>query len=211
MDLHIRTTIRKDYSFIETAALRIGNDVLEVSGWGEYILNGVESADLPYQLDGGYRVEHVEDVMKPNVHFFYVHLDQNKTILIQTFKDLVSVKLDAATAKHFGESAGLMGQFGSGAMLARDGETVVEDPIVFGQEWQVSDTDAKLFQDARFPQFPAQCAMPPTSTRQARRLGESLARQAAQQACSKWGDRAELCVMDVLATGEIALADAGVF
>ena len=46
LDLHIRTTIRYDYSYIESAAIQIGNDVLEVSSFGSYALNGVKGLDF---------------------------------------------------------------------------------------------------------------------------------------------------------------------
>ena len=46
LDIHIRTKIRYGYSYIELAALKIGNDILEVSSWGEYSVNGVGKADM---------------------------------------------------------------------------------------------------------------------------------------------------------------------
>ena len=44
--VHVRTRIRFEYSFIESAAVQIGDDVLEVSSFGSYAVNGVESAYL---------------------------------------------------------------------------------------------------------------------------------------------------------------------
>ena len=39
--IHIRTKERYGYSYIETAAVRIGEDTLEVSSYGFYMVNGV--------------------------------------------------------------------------------------------------------------------------------------------------------------------------
>jgi hypothetical protein len=46
LDLHIRTTARRDLSYISSAALRIGPDVLEVESKGVSFLNGVAGADF---------------------------------------------------------------------------------------------------------------------------------------------------------------------
>ena len=68
---------------------------------------------------------------------------------------MVRVNFRGATASFFGNSLGMMGSFEIGEMLARDGETVLDDPNAFGHEWQVLDTEPQLFQDKnRFPQFP---------------------------------------------------------
>ena len=39
----------------------------------------------------------------------------------------------------------MMGRFETGEMIGRDGSTVFEDANAFGQEWQVLDTEPKLF------------------------------------------------------------------
>lgn len=47
LDVHIRTKIRYDYSYIESAAIQVGSDfLLEVSGFGQHFLNGVYAGDL---------------------------------------------------------------------------------------------------------------------------------------------------------------------
>jgi hypothetical protein len=71
-------------------------------------------------------------------HLFQVDLggDTFDRLVISTFKDIVSVEIDRADSADFGNSVGLMGQFGTGKGLARDGVTVLDDPNLFGQEWQ---------------------------------------------------------------------------
>jgi hypothetical protein len=46
-------------------------------------------------------------------------------------------------------------------MLARDGETVLDDPNTFGREWQVRGTEPKLFRTVRLPQYPQVCTLIP--------------------------------------------------
>ena len=44
-----------------------------------------------------------------------------------------------------------MGEFGTGKLLGRDGETVIEDPNALAVEWQVRDTEEMVFQTAGSP------------------------------------------------------------
>ena len=36
MEIQVRTKPRYQYSYIEAAAIKLGNDILEVGPWGEY-------------------------------------------------------------------------------------------------------------------------------------------------------------------------------
>ena len=66
-------------------------------------------------------------------------------IVISTFKDFVNVKVDALGYWDLRGSLGLLGNFPSGRMLARDVTTALVDPNDFGQEWQRLETDPSLF------------------------------------------------------------------
>lgn len=208
LTIHIRTTIRDDFSFIEAAAVKIGQDILEVSGFGDYLLNGVGTADLPATI-GGFDIDY--EMINKKKHRFDIEYAPGKTIRIKTVKDLVNVQLINATATAFGDSVGLMGKFGSGKLVARDGHTNLDhDYNDFGMEWQVQHDELKLFDDAdRFPQSPTMCLMPePKAT--SRRLGEGISRADAEQACTHWGPKAmHLCVSDVLAMNDLEAAEAG--
>jgi hypothetical protein len=46
LSIHIRTKIRYEFSFVQSAAIQVGEDILEVAGFGEYDYNDDESADL---------------------------------------------------------------------------------------------------------------------------------------------------------------------
>ncbi|CAB9522303.1 unknown protein [Seminavis robusta] len=213
MRVHVRTKARNDYSYIETAALSIGDDVLEVSSWGDFALNDVDHALLIHHGDkkgvstlSGYPIYHRQPFAKH--HIFDVVLDPNENITISTFKDLVSVRISGGAAKHFGSSQGMMGSF-DGVMLARDGSTVMSNPNAFGQEWQVHDDEPQLF--VRAPHYPGKCIFPSQRGKKTEVgracLRKTLAKSAAEDACSHLsGEKKDACVFDVLATGDADIA-----
>ena len=94
-------------------------------------------------------------------------------------------------------------------MLARDGTTELSDPNEFGQEWQVRTHEPRLFQNSeRYPQYPQKCVLPDLRAA-GRRLGHSLALEAAEEACAHWTKNKNECIFDVMATGDLELAHAG--
>jgi hypothetical protein len=212
LDVHIRTKMRRDMSYISSAVLRIRTDVLEVESQGIYYINGVAGAVLPSEF-GGFEFLHTQPTDKQ--HVFEVHLGGKERIKVKTYKDFVSVLFEQAELKHFGKSVGLMGAFGTGHMIGRDGKTVIDDANAFGQEWQVLDTEPSLFQTVRFPQHPTVCTMPtPVQASQLRRrLSEESegAELAAEKACEHWGEGKDDCVFDVLTTGDLDMAVAGTY
>jgi hypothetical protein len=212
LDVHIRTKMRRDMSYISSAVLRIRTDVLEVESQGIYYVNGVAGAVLPSEF-GGFEFLHTQPTDKQ--HVFEVHLGGKERIKVKTYKDFVSVLFEQAELKHFGKSVGLMGAFGTGHMIGRDGKTVIDDANAFGQEWQVLDTEPSLFQTVRFPQHPTVCTMPtPVQASQLRRrLSEESegAELAAEKACEHWGEGKDDCVFDVLTTGDLDMAVAGTY
>jgi hypothetical protein len=132
LDVQIRTQIRRGMSFISSAALRIGTDVLEVSSQGVYYLNDVAGANVPAEFSG-FPFTHTQPTDKQ--HVFDVHLGGRERIKIKTFKDFVSVLIEQGQSKYFGDCVGLMGDFEMGQMIARDGETVLDNVNEYGQEW----------------------------------------------------------------------------
>jgi len=95
-------------------------------------------------------------------------------------------------------------------MLGRNG-TLHADPIAFATEWQVLQDEPKLFMINRYPQHPMECVMPDPKKMKGRRLGESIAIEAAEKACDHWGDQKDQCVYDVIAANDLELAEAGAF
>ena len=234
LSIHVRTKIRRQYSFIESAVVKLGNDILEVSSFGQYIYNGISNGhhhhddndDNDHLLTvGGFPVTYSQPSDKE--HLFQIHIndDDDETISFKTFKDMVSVSITNANPERYRHSLGMMGGFDQhGAMVARDGTTILTDPIAMAAEWQVrggddndNDSEPMLFQSIQGPQYPTQCTMPDTETQEyrrgRRRLGESHAREAAEKACAHWAeaDSRDACVFDVLATGDLDAASAGAF
>jgi hypothetical protein len=210
LDVHIRTKMRRDMSYISAAVLRMGVHTLEVQSEGVYYLNGVANAALPDEF-AGFAFSHTQPTDKQ--HVFEVYLGGRERVKLKTYKDFVSVLIEQGQSKHFGDSVGLMGDFGQGRMLARDGNTVLDDPNAFGQEWQVLESERSLFKTLRFPQHPQKCTMPtPKQASQLRRRlleTSSVDELAAEKACAHWGEGKDDCVFDVLTTGDLEMAVAG--
>jgi len=211
LDVHIRTKMRRDMSYISGAVLRIGSDVLEVESQGVYYFNGVANAELPSEFSG-FKFTHTQPTDKK--HAFEIYLGGRERLWVKSYKDFVSVLIEQGQHSNFADSVGLMGDFQYGVQLSRDGKSVMTDANAFGQEWQVLDTEETLFQTARFPQFPQKCTMPTPKATSAlrRRLADSSADQlAAEEACAHWGAGKDDCIFDVLATGDLEMADAGTY
>jgi hypothetical protein len=212
LDVHIRTKMRRDMSYISGATVRLGADLLEVGSKGIYYFNGVAGADLPREF-GGFEFLHTQPTDKQ--HVFEVHFGNRERMKVKTYKDFVSVLFEQAGPKHFGKSVGLMGDFGMGHMLSRDGKSIIDDANDFGQEWQVLNSEPKLFHTMRFPQHPQVCTMPTpaqATSQLRRRLSESSVDElAAEKACEHWGEGKDDCVFDVLTTGDLDMAVAGTY
>ena len=206
LDINIRTTVRYDYSYIESVVLKFGHDTLEVASFGNYFLNGIAVASMPAFV-GGYPVAHSTPSSKIDV--FEIQINDSESIIMKSFKDMVSVKIMDANKERFRGCLGMMGN-PEGKMIARDGITVIEDPNEFASQWQIRDNEPMLFNVVKGPQYPEQCKLPDTAKKQGRRLGESIARETAERACANAENKAA-CIHDVMATGDVDLAAAGAF
>jgi hypothetical protein len=217
LELDARTTVRYDYSFVESAALRIGEDTLEVTSHGIHSLNDIDGVFFADGNEGatigGYPIYYTRANEK--THNFDVVLGSHENITFTVYKDIVSVTAGGSHARSFFEgSKGLMGSM-DGTLLGRDGVTEFDmsDADAFGQEWQVRDTEPMIFRTAREPQYPSKCVLPSTTAKESRRLGErSVTRTAAEMACARFdGAVFEACVYDVLAFEDLGYAESGVY
>ena len=218
LDIHVRTTIRYDYSYIEAAAIKIGQDILEVGSFGSYSFNGVDDALKPNgmaaPLLSGYPVYHNQ--ISENKHHFDIVVALNKNITLSVFKDWVGVHIRGEDEKSFGEVSGLLGSF-YGELKGRDGKDLSKDINALGQEWQVRDDEPMLFRTSREPQYPAKCFLPDeTAARVAaaerRRLGQSVEIGEAEQACAHFtGSAFKFCVHDVMVSGDLEVASGVAF
>merc|ERR1712139_30050 len=215
-EAQIRTTIRDDWSFISSIAVKIGQDVFEVQSGGVHLLNGVEDANLKASTLGGYEVKkHGGKKDNGTVKARYlINMREQGVLEVKVYNEFVSVLIRQVLAEDFQDSVGLMGTFEQGELVGRDLSTVFEDVNEFGFEWQVRDTDSMLFQESRFPQFPAKCTMPAIPSSDHRRLSEvaggagMIPQAEAEKACAHLPveDR-DACVYDVLTTGDLEMAE----
>ena len=107
LDIDVRTTTRLDYSYIESAVVRIGNDTLEVGSHGNYFLNGVFAANRPDGTISGFPISY--SCPSDYIHIFEIQLGDGENIVIKVFKDMVGVKLNQIDAGRFHGSVGLLG------------------------------------------------------------------------------------------------------
>jgi Lamin Tail Domain len=210
MDIHIRTRIRQGFSYIQNVALRIGDSIFEVTSdhLRTYYLNGEAGAPMPSSIEG---FDIVHDVKDLRVHSFRVHLGGEEVIEIKAWKVFLTVTIHHGSREHFYHSTGMMGSYRAGKNIGRDGHTVFTDPLEYGFEWQVRDTDQTLFHDIQIPQYPQKCVMPKAMevSAQGRRLGEQISEDKAKSVCSHVGaEDFDFCVFDVMATSDVDMAKA---
>jgi hypothetical protein len=95
-------------------------------------------------------------------------------------------------------------------MMARDGKTAIEDGDVMGAEWQVNDSDPRLFSVVDGPQYPAKCIMPEKITadqRHLRAMTKKVSEDEAKKACAGVSTgKMQNCVADVFGADNIDMA-----
>ena len=216
MSIHLRTTMRGEFSYVDVAALQIGSDVLELgSHKGQFLLNGKLADPAKDNMIAGFSISYSQD---PTKKMPYVTLDvdlgEGEIIRFRQLRNIVSVYILGPKRDDFEAGVGLVGSFSTGGMLARDGQTTMDDPNAFGQEWQVRDTEPQLFQEIRAPQYPQQCIMPSVSVQDSRRrrLEAGITDEEAQSACAGLSEDAyNDCMYDVIMSGDVSMATAYVF
>jgi hypothetical protein len=237
IDVHIRTTRvdnpHMSYSYISGTAVKIGTDILEVQDDGSIIVNGEEDeflledeAETAGTTFAGYPITKTMKGTKRNIFVYDLALDVDggdKSIEIRVNLKTGMIFVDVSGS--FPEdTVGLLGSPHHDALLARDGKTdLTGDWNTFGEEWQVQSDEPKLFQDKnRVPQHPAGCIYESqqvkSNLRHRRRLmvdsagtgsdEEATAVEAAEKACVRaTGEKKQFCIDDVMATGDLELAE----
>jgi len=206
MDIHIRTTKTRQWSFVSAVAVRIGEDILEVRGGANmnYWTNGVKGAEItdsaafPKSIFGYTSSFSKLDATQKELR---VDLGEGSQLVITTWNAYVKVGVEGSNSKDFGTSVGLMGSYPHGERVGRDGVSIKETPVEFGQEWQVLPSENVLFHTKEGPQAPTKCEIP-SAEELRRRLGEiSISVEDAELACSRVNpEDFDLCVFDVMAT-----------
>jgi hypothetical protein len=220
MDIHVRSTRMGVWSYISSAAIRIGDDILEIAGGqGEkkFWINGALGENIEIN-DSGHGTKLTSTLSGYPIIFrqlnkkqreFVVELGKGDKIVFTTWNAFVGVHFKKPNEEHFQKSVGLMGSFPEGLKLARDNTSVIDELDVFGQEWQVLASEPKLFHNIEGPQHPIGCEIPRYSEMR-RRLGESTTTiEEARKACANLNvDVMDLCVFDVMATGDESIVGA---
>lgn len=221
LNVQIRTKLVRYWSYIKSAAILIGGDILEVQGSG-----GIDPAVSNYWINfefqgdsntiGGFPLTQFDDKFPGHPkRRFEIDLSfkyPGQKIVISTFKEFVKVDFVNPSADAFGNTVGMLGNFKSGKTLSRDQATIIDDYTEYGTEWQVLPADHMLFHDLSKPQFPDPCVLPedPRGDRR-RRLAEStISMEEAESACNGFKDPLDVkdCVYDILATQDLDMVGA---
>jgi len=202
--LHARTTIRKYHSAIRNLAFRIGDDVFEVAGKDEFYLNGNFSNNYPSSF-AGFPIKGLNDTHRNHQvgKTFSIDFFEYGHMVIDIYRKFIYITV-YGTARGFKGAVGLMGSWGKPGMVGRNNKTILNNTKIFAEEWQVLNTEPMIFHEARPPQYPQPCKMAPSNVR---RIEDVKAQRMAHKACSRFsGDSFDMCVMDVLQTGDVNMA-----
>merc|ERR1712176_640965 len=220
MDIYIRSKKTKQWSYISTAVIRIGVETFEVSGRKDgdtYWVNGIEGDgngdDLMWDEQtniAGYPITFKR--VHSSQRQYTIHIGKNnEKVVFKTWKDFVRVDVNNPLDEDFTGSLGLMGSYPDGKNVGRsDPSSLIKDKNIFGQEWQVQFSDPQLFHSIEGPQSPTRCELPSKSALRRRLSKSEISREDAEKSCSHINNAEEhdLCIFDVLATNDIAMADA---
>ena len=211
----MRTTIRSFYSYIESGAIRVGDDVVEIER-DQLFLNGEKHTIKDLPLTFGEKFEYNISLIKDEEdrRIFRIFLSQRSKIIFHYYKHFGFIKV-TGDARDLADSVGLLGDFPLGNMYARDG-SLMSNFEEFAFEWQVNPIkdDPTLFRENRAPQLPNEKCRMPNESRPARARALRAQKkdvEAATRACADAGQEGknfDLCVDDIIFTGEVGLAEA---
>ena len=201
------------YSFyltvhFEAGVVRLGDLTLEMEKKQFYVNGEIKTYDeLPFTL-GDYTIYQFLNTPKKQVYI--ADLD-GLEIKFSFYKNMLSLTTDGH--KYLEDAVGILGQYPTGKMIGRDGQEMSTfEELAF--EWQVQPAvDVKLFHNDRSPQLPYEKCRMPTAPRPSRKLlrTDRDLFQKALEACAskKHNDNDfELCIGDVVATGDVGMAEA---
>jgi hypothetical protein len=204
LDVHVRTTMVDDWSLISHAAIRIGNDVIEIVNDRTHIFNGVKDIELPVSVAGKFllsKVSSMLDIGSESEHVDEYTIDLGKgKIKVTNYKKMLTVNVEA----YLPGTEGMLGVQGTKGMISRDG-SVLDNANTMGTQWQVRDTEAMLFNEIRAPQYPQACKLPSVDSRRLRQTAVSVTE--ADSACENVIESLRrFCTEDVLRSGDVTMA-----
>ncbi|CAJ1961335.1 unnamed protein product [Cylindrotheca closterium] len=219
IEVQIRTKLVRHWSYIKNAAIRIGEDVLEVEGSADpsskfqYWYNFESRAKVDTFAGFPLTIKHrAGSNYTAGLEIDLSSMFPGEKIVVATWKEFVRVDFKNPTEASFGKSVGLLGDFHTGETLARDGITVHNDFWTYGNEWQVLPNEFMLFHVVEQPQFPKKCIEPedPQGERRRRLEESSVTEEQAEAACASIPDELDRkdCVYDIIATQDMDIVGA---
>lgn len=214
----MRNVIRKNsYSFIEKIAILLGDHVLEIDPKHSLVDNVLLQDDTTFPLDVGLfendHQTHPVTIHKLGKKEYKIEWGTGSHIDIKAKGIFMNVQVNG-NEDDFADAVGLMGEYGTGQMLDHQGNPMT-NMTAYGMEWQVKPDlgDPKLFSVDLAPQWPEPCHLPQDYNnnngaaveRRNLRSDQALTTKA-EQACQGAKDF-DICVNDVLLTGEFGLAE----
>ena len=207
----------------------IGKNVLEVRRDGSLLVNGKRHVNIDASLPTEFATYPFAKNMigkKKKITQYVLNLtDTNNkpmevTIHANPKTKMLFVKIDG----DFRDGIGLLGNpLAGNRLLGRDSVTdMSNDWNKYGEEWQVRETDQKLFQEHRAPQYPDVCIYnvsddvlsKKTHNLRRRLLHDSeyndsmVTRKAANAVCKDFvGVNKDNCVYDVMVMGDLEVAE----
>ena len=122
MDIHIRTKQLKQFFYVSSSVLRIGDDTLEVMGdlkKNLYWINQKATENVDNGIVGfisGYSI-HSKQINSKQYEFI-VDIGNKLLVIMKTFKNFVRVNIKSGKEENFRASLGLLGSNGSGKIIA---------------------------------------------------------------------------------------------
>ena len=209
-ELHVRTTIVTSFSYIHAIAVRVGDDIFELVTDG-FFINGQKHKFKELPLSFGEKLACTASLLEKKGHHTNLKIDLGgkSSIKLSAYREFLNYEIDG-DPEDFWDSVGLTGEYATGDMYSRDGRLMMDfEENCF--EWQVNAEDPKLFHDTRPPQLPNERCRMPTEAHSARRFlraADSILAKEAQTACAHHEEHDfELCVADVISTGDVGIAE----
>ncbi|CAJ1935368.1 unnamed protein product [Cylindrotheca closterium] len=214
LHVHIRTKIVGYWSYIQSIAIQIGNDILEIEGstiadeQAHYWINYEYQGDL--DNFAGFSV--TQSAPSAYKRHYTIDLNPNSSIVVQVYKEFVRLQFNGDESV-FGNTVGLLGDYMTGKTHARDGITAIDDFTNLGDQWQVLPYEKRLFREASRPQFPEPCWKPkdPRGERRRHLADSQISYAQAEHACFRvMSDPLSIkdCVNDILATQDLEMVGA---
>ena len=220
--VHIRTT-RIDhplmsFSFISSTAIKLDDDILEVSEDGGLFMNGNDVSESMPSSFAGFELSRSTKGTKNNILSYVLDLSNGRYIEIRCNKKNGMLYVDIGGT--FSDSEGLLGNSRTEGFYSRDGSIDLAGQWnSLAEDWQVRSDEPMLFHEVRHPQFPTGCLYESSTTtkrgssnlRHSRRLLDNVgvSEDAAKKACANAasGTKMEFCIADVMVTGDVDIVE----